>query len=241
MPANEERTLRLKFHGRIIDHLGIQMYQSPVAAIAELVSNAWDADAASVRIYFPPQLNPSAIITLKDDGLGMTYDDCQDRYLNVGYCRRGDEVEENSPGGRPVLGRKGIGKFAGFGIAEILKIDTVSKRTGERTVFELDVNKVRSDEYVAQGGEITVKLYEPPSAARKKDHGTTITLTSLTLGRRPSVKQFLRSLARRILLLKWSEGFNVFVDDEEMPDSEYLAKVEFSFPRDYRGEENPPG
>jgi hypothetical protein len=241
MASPEEKTLRLKFHGRIIDHLGIQMYQSPVAAIAELVSNAWDADAASVKIEFPTQLNPSAIILLKDDGLGMTYKDCQDRYLNVGYCRRGDDVEQNSPSGRPVLGRKGIGKFAGFGIAEIVEVDTTSKETGERTVFELDVNKVRSDEYISEGGEIAVKHYSPPNDSNKKNHGTIVTLKKLTVGRRPSAKQFLRSLARRFLLLKWSEGFNVFVDGEAMPDSEDLAKVEFSFPRDYRDDEKPPG
>lgn len=42
---SDERQLYLRFHGRILDSLGIQMYQSPVAAIAELVANAWDADA----------------------------------------------------------------------------------------------------------------------------------------------------------------------------------------------------
>src|SRR5207245_4112343 len=136
---------------------------------------------------------------------------------------RGGQVEETSPGGRPLLGRKGIGKFAGFGIAEIVLIDTISKDTGERTVFELDVNKVRSDDYVAQGGDIAVRLYEPPSAARTNDHGTTITLKSLTVGRRPSAKQFLRSLARRFLLLRWAEGLNILVDGVAMPDSEDLA------------------
>lgn len=49
-PPEPERVLRLNYSGRIIDHLGIQMYQSPVAAIAELVANAWDADADSVEI-----------------------------------------------------------------------------------------------------------------------------------------------------------------------------------------------
>ena len=31
-----DNKLFLNFHGRIIDHLGIQMYQSPTAAIAEI-------------------------------------------------------------------------------------------------------------------------------------------------------------------------------------------------------------
>lgn len=46
----ETRTLELRFHGRVIDHLGIQMYQSPVAAVAELIANAWDADADRVDV-----------------------------------------------------------------------------------------------------------------------------------------------------------------------------------------------
>ncbi|HDX8034089.1 TPA: ATP-binding protein, partial [Escherichia coli] len=48
-----DNKLFLNFHGRIIDHLGIQMYQSPTAAIAEMVSNAWDADATEVNITLP--------------------------------------------------------------------------------------------------------------------------------------------------------------------------------------------
>jgi len=46
------KKLRLNFHGRVIDHLGIQMYQSPTAAIAEIISNSWDADAENVDITF---------------------------------------------------------------------------------------------------------------------------------------------------------------------------------------------
>ena len=36
------------------------MYQSPVAAVAELVANAWDADSAKVFIELPDQLNAEA-------------------------------------------------------------------------------------------------------------------------------------------------------------------------------------
>ena len=36
--AQHSRVLRLNYSGRIIDHLGLQMYQSPVAAVAELVA-----------------------------------------------------------------------------------------------------------------------------------------------------------------------------------------------------------
>ena len=64
------KKLHLKFHGRIIDHLGIQMYQSPTAAIAELVANAWDADAEEVSITLPDQLDKAAMIVIKE-GCGV--------------------------------------------------------------------------------------------------------------------------------------------------------------------------
>jgi hypothetical protein len=171
----------------------------------------------------------------------MTYQECEDRYLNVGYNRRGNKAEEKSPSGRPILGRKGIGKFAGFGIAQVLEIDTISKVTGERTVFDLDVGQIRSDAYITEGGEVDVKIYERPNSKRKRGYGTQLTLKSLTLGRRPSSAQFRRSLARRFLLLKWTDVFDVFVDGEAMPDNEANTGIQFSFPRDYRTEERPEG
>ena len=39
--------------------------------IAELVSNAWDADARNVYINFVNE--PEKAITVRDDGIGMTF------------------------------------------------------------------------------------------------------------------------------------------------------------------------
>jgi hypothetical protein len=52
----DEPELFLDFHGRFIDALGIQMYQKPTAALAELIANAWDADATSADITLPGSL-----------------------------------------------------------------------------------------------------------------------------------------------------------------------------------------
>jgi len=84
------------------------MYQSPVAAMAELVANAWDADAEHVSVVLPGSLGQVAEIVIADDGIGMTFEECQGRYLNVGWCRRGDNADEYSvEKHRPILGRKG--------------------------------------------------------------------------------------------------------------------------------------
>jgi RecB family endonuclease NucS len=239
----ENKKLRLNFHGRIIDHLGIQMYQSPVAAIAEMVANSWDADAEQVEVTLPDQLNESAEIVVRDNGIGMTFDECQEHYLTVGWCRREEAEGDHSPEKRrPVLGRKGIGKFAGFGVAEVIQVDTVSKRTGERTVFILDIGVLRSGEYIVQeGGEIAVQAYDPPSEERRSEHGITIRLRKLKLGRRPSPEAFARSMARRFLLHQRVADFVVRVNGQPLPKDEDLAGVEFVFPRDYMNDEAPVG
>lgn len=237
------KTLQLTFHGRIIDQLGIQMYQSPVAAVAELVSNAWDADAENVYIHLPVHPGEDAEFVMRDDGLGMTFQECQERYLNVGWCRRGENPDERSPEKeRSVLGRKGIGKFAGFGIAEIMRIETISKATGEKTVFELNINDLRSHQYVSTvGKEISVIEYLEPDEERKGEHGTLISLKSLRMGKKPSKIVFSKSMARRFLLHQRTADFAVYVNDDALPEGEELEKIEFVYPRDYAVKERPEG
>ncbi len=243
MAAPDQKTLKLTVHGRIIDHLGIQMYQSPVAAVAELVANAWDADAENVRISLPKELDDAAEFVVKDDGLGMTLEQCEERYLKVGWCRRAADPDERSPEkGRGILGRKGIGKFAGFGIAHVIHVETISKETGEKTVFQLDVDELRSDDYIESGWkEIPVVEYLPPDRKQRRRHGTTVTLRGLRLARRPSSERFAKSMARRFLLHQRVDDFRVLVDDSELPTAQESESVQFVFPRDYREEEKPEG
>ena len=240
---NEEEKLYLRFHGRIIDSLGIQMYQSPVAAVAELIANAWDADAGRVTVHLPSSLSGDPEIVVKDNGIGMTFAECQKFYLNVGRNRRGDDKDgDESPEGRPVLGRKGIGKFAGFGIAELLQIDTTSSKTGERTIFQLDLKDLRSDDYVGTSKKVVpVIRKEGASDARKQFKGTRVTMRRLKLARTPSRGMFRRSMARRFLINQVSDEFEILINGESVPDDNALVGVEFDFPTDYKQDELPDG
>ncbi len=236
------RKLYLHFHGRIIDSLGIQMYQSPVAAIAELIANAWDADATDVNVNIPNSLSGDPKIIVGDNGLGMTFRQCQEWYLNVGRNRRVEDASDKSSGGRPVLGRKGIGKFAGFGIAELLEVDTTSGETGERTVFRLDLNSLRGDNYVGTvAKEIPLVFHEDPDDTRKAKQGTIVTLTRLKLNRAPSQSGFVRSMARRFLINQSAADFSVRINNLSLPQDNALMGVEFDFPSGYREEEKPDG
>lgn len=119
------KPFRLEFSNRVIEHLGIKLYQNkPTNVVAEFLSNSWDADASVVNIELKANGAggfPSIVIT--DNGRGMTRSELTDEFLVIGRNRRTSPTEK-TPGGRLPMGRKGIGKLAGFGIAKT--IDVVS-------------------------------------------------------------------------------------------------------------------
>ena len=228
-------SLHLAFHGRIIDHIGARLYQSPTAALAEHVSNAWDADATRVDISldFDSKEKSEWTITIKDDGNGMTRDECQRKFLNVGYNRREGEggPSAKSPGGRPLMGRKGIGKFAGFGIARFIKVDTTSASGRERTVFELDRRVVREGDGGVSNDNLKIEARHP-EAREGSWQGTTITLRDLELGKRISSKQLGSSLSRRFLINEISDDFKINIGGVAVSNGVETPHIEMNFPRD---------
>ena len=70
--AENTKTLRLSFHGRIINHLGIQMYQIPAVAKDEMIANSRDAYTEGVVITLPGELGETAEIVVYKDAIGMT-------------------------------------------------------------------------------------------------------------------------------------------------------------------------
>ena len=63
-----KQTVPMSVSSQIIEHLSKGLYDNPLKAIRELVSNAFDADAKRVTIRAKPNLKR---ITITDDGVGM--------------------------------------------------------------------------------------------------------------------------------------------------------------------------
>jgi hypothetical protein len=75
---------------------------------------------------------PSDItIVIDDAGHGMSREDLRTKFLIAGRRRRKEEPHLNgrSEGGRPLMGRKGLGKLAGFGVGK--KVEVITRRNGE--------------------------------------------------------------------------------------------------------------
>lgn len=137
------KEFKLDFSNRIIEHLGVKLYQNkPTNVVAEFVSNAWDADATNVEIDLKTDAGSGQNILITDNGVGMTRDEITDHFLIIGRNRR-KTPNDKSLHGRFLMGRKGIGKLAGFGIAGTVDIISVPNPTlrddidGEQKCFWL--------------------------------------------------------------------------------------------------------
>lgn len=221
-----DKKLKLDIQPRVIDHLGIKMYQKAVDVISEFVANAWDADAGKVEII----LGADSIL-IKDNGVGMSFDECQQKFLTVGRNRRVSEASDRTGNGRPVLGRKGIGKFAGFGIAKMVTVRTVSAETGETTAFIMDLERIISADVSNETAkEIDVVEYSGPQKERKCMSGTEIKLEGLKITI-ASAHEINNELARRFLLTAADPDFLVTVNGEMLGDA-FTTELEFAFPKD---------
>jgi hypothetical protein len=131
--------LSMRFDPRTIEHLGIQMYSTLPPVIAELISNSYDAEADYVRVDLIDQGDKKIIV--EDNGHGMTFQEINDKFLLIGRNRRMNDVQKSENNRRFVIGKKGLGKLAFFGIAEHIRIETTKDYTC--TIFELDWSEIR--------------------------------------------------------------------------------------------------
>ena len=201
--------------GQLFRHLGLQMYSGAVPAIAELISNAYDAMARNVWIKIPTgrPIQETDEIAVTDDGHGMTFCECNDHYLRVGRDRRGGRPGRTEPYNdlepRRAQGRKGIGKLAAFGIAERIRVRTVKNE--EIAHFALDYSELTRSTDFADSTGYTPKTLREDGQLADEPPGTEIILSRLKITRRLDVNEFKRSIARRLLVL--DDSFRVHVND----------------------------
>jgi hypothetical protein len=250
LPGRKQEELVLTFAGNIVKHLGVQMYAGrPVPAIAELVSNAWDADATEVDVYLPlnkpwDPTNNRQFIEVVDNGNGMNWDMVRDAYLDVGRDRREVEHANRSPGGRPIQGRKGVGKLAGFGIADTLEIQTVHKvpdpAVNEQTLiwFKLDLSDLKRVKHGPAPVDVIFAgpVSKAPARARKTQ-GTTVTLRHLHERRVQSPDRFHHSMAQRFLLI--GPQFRVRINREDLREED--IRLQWRWPKKGWTTANVPG
>jgi hypothetical protein len=204
-----------------IKHLGLQMYSTLPPVIGELVSNAWDADAKRVDITIPTdQITDFSEIVVQDTGTGMTEDEVKNAYLIVGRDRRKTEGDHETHLKRKLMGRKGIGKFSAFGIANEIEVETT--KGGQTTRFVM--NYLELEKNAKQR-----KIFLPSlPASGTLNKGTKVTLRHITKFKNRSIalQPIRRGIARRFSVIGPDHNFDVAINGQNItPDERDLKKL----------------
>lgn len=204
-PKNEGHLVqtRLGANDRVIARVTDGIYREPSSALRELISNAWDADAQNVTILTDaPRFSR---IYVRDDGVGMSHAALARLLKSIGgSSKRTDDGAElgvtdahnpdNSPGGRPLIGKIGIGLFSVSQLARSFQIITKAAETNYRLIAEIKLRAFSEDASEDDAREDDDKYIAGDVSIRREHsddfyaHGTDIILVDL----KPRVRDILR-------------------------------------------------
>lgn len=190
----------LKTDARVIARVTDGIYRQPGSALRELVSNAYDADATKVTIRTDrPRFRRMMV---EDNGTGMTPDALAHLLYHIGGSAKRtsigkslgitDESNPNySPGGRPLIGKIGIGLFSVAQLTQGFQIITKVAGDNRQTIASVVLRQyseqvLESPDTEYEAGKVLV-WREP--AIDIEAHGTTIVLDAI----RPQTRETLRS------------------------------------------------
>jgi hypothetical protein len=207
----------------VLNHLGIGLYSSAPAVLTELVANAWDAEATEVKIDLDLHLKQ---IVIDDNGLGMSRDAVQAKFLTVGYARREKEGTDTSPNlKRKVMGRKGIGKLSMFSLAERIDVFT---NDGQNAPVAAAINVSNLQAKIKAGKPYVLEAADMAVAPEPKK-GTVLVLRGLTrdVGKTPTY--LTERIARRFTVIGPGDDFNVSVNGSPITaaDRRFYRDVQF--------------
>lgn len=202
---NSDQVIRtvLKTDERVIARVTDGIYRQPASALRELISNGYDADAT--RVVIKTDAPRFERISVEDNGLGMTPKALAHMLLHIGGSAKRQEIGKtlgisssenplNSPSGRKLIGKIGIGIFSVAQLTHTFQIITKTKGDNHRTIATIALkqysdetpNTVPDSEDQYESGKVNIWREK----AKDIDaHGTTIALTNI----RPQARDTLRS------------------------------------------------
>ncbi len=129
----ENNLLKFKVSSHLKNIIGKDLITDKYVAIFELVKNSVDAKAKNIDVIIKKDQ-----IIIKDDGIGMTLDDIENKWLFIGYSEKKFSKEM-------FAGSKGIGRFSTDNLAENLRL--VTKNNKEQKIsINIDWNLFEEDQ-----------------------------------------------------------------------------------------------
>lgn len=211
-----DKKVSFKVDPKLAELLG-ETYKSTEDAIKELVDNSFDADSDCVWVTLPEPFTPNPEIIIMDNGTGMKPVELSNEYLKIASSRLSRKGAETFQKKRKVKGRKGIGKFAGLMIADIMEVST--KANGKQTSIAILKPELAKAKYDLEKVSFPLQVRD----CDKKEHGTILTLKGLNQSFSFPNPEKLKQI------LVWDYGrvhdFEIFVNDEKIGVQDVAGKT----------------
>lgn len=142
MAARQAGQFRFDVDAALLFELGEQLVARKSIALAELVKNAYDADATKVVLTLNGVTVPGGSIVVEDNGSGMPYEVVRDEWMRIATTSKA-KTATTPRFGRAITGAKGVGRFATRRLAHRLVLTTrVNRRDGAldetQVIFDWD-------------------------------------------------------------------------------------------------------
>ncbi|RMH34344.1 MAG: hypothetical protein D6694_15260, partial [Gammaproteobacteria bacterium] len=198
-------TINFSVDAQLLQELGERLVGKPAMALAELVKNAYDADATFVEISFDPDKElgngRKGEIVVRDDGHGMTFEEFRDFWMRVGTVHKTRQTTSRYFH-RILTGSKGVGRLSVQFLANELELKTVPREGDGAWLWSYvdweDAIKVKDADGVRDLTSVSVE-YEIRSDRPPFGHGTELRLLDL---KQEWNTASLRELAREVWWLQ---------------------------------------
>jgi signal transduction histidine kinase len=186
-------SFRAKSH--ILSLLGDELIGSDNLAIFELVKNAYDADATTVKISLNNLNSSKQTIIIEDDGNGMSLETLENVWLEIGTdFKRGLKRKPSPKFKRISLGEKGVGRLAVHKLGKNITVETQVMGSAEYNRISLNWEKLITESDYLQDTSVDIQSIKGRLFA-KRAHGTRIVISELK--KEIWQRKDLRDLARK--------------------------------------------
>jgi len=132
--------LNFSVDSALLRELGEKLVETVHLALAELVKNAYDADASTVEIIFTKDTKNKTQIVIWDDGTGMNFNAVDNYWMRIATTNKAEQ-RFSKVYGRPLSGAKGIGRFSCRRLGSHLKIITCGTSAGNVVGIQPKIEK----------------------------------------------------------------------------------------------------
>lgn len=124
---SSEDALQFSVDSSLLFQLGERLVAKPSIALAELVKNAYDADATKVTVTFENIGKPGGTIIVEDNGHGMVFEKVRDSWMRIATTEKRLHPASKIYR-RPLTGAKGVGRFAARRLGSRLILQSIAER-----------------------------------------------------------------------------------------------------------------